>query len=83
MHDNLQFAATLTAILGGILFSRQDTRRMDAKIDAKIDAMRAEIHRDISDLRNEFTRKTDSIVAMLFDHSERITKVKVGKQDKP
>ncbi len=79
MHDNLQFAATLIAILGGILFSRQDARRMDAKMDA----MRAEIHRDISDLRNEFTRKTDSIVAMLFDHSERITKVEVGKQDKP
>ncbi len=97
MHANLQFAATLIAILGGILFSRNDARRLEAKIDTlrkesreDITGLRREVREDLSairkemsDLRGEFTRKTDTIVAMSASHAERLMKVEVGKQDRP
>ncbi len=68
MHDNLQFAATLIAILGGIVFSRQDARRLESKIDS----LRSDIRADMSIL--------DKIA---YEHHGRITKVEIGKQDKP
>ncbi len=66
MHDNLQFAATLTAILGGILFSRQNARRVESRIEA---------------LRSDMRGDMQVLERIAYEHHGRLTKVETGKQD--
>ncbi len=90
MHDNLQFAATLIAILGGIVFSRRDARRLEAKIDAKtdkidakIDAKTDKIDTKIDALRSDIRGDMSVLDGIVYDHHGRITKLEAKQEGKP
>ena len=83
MHDNLQFAATLIAILGGILFSRRDARCLEAEIDAKTDKIDTKIDTEIDALRSDIRGDMSVLDGIVYDHPGRITKLETRQEGKP
>ena len=81
MHDGLQLG-TLILVLFGILLNRYDFNSVRKDLDSKIDALRKEmdsklegIRREISEMRAEFSRKTETLLLIQSSHAERLTKL--------
>ncbi len=71
MHDGLQLG-TLVLVLFGILLNRYDFNTVRKELRTEIADMRKDFEGKLENLRNEFLRRTDAIVATQFNHAERI-----------
>ena len=70
MHDGLQLG-TLVLVLFGILLTRYDAN-----------ALRKEMNDMRKELTDRFDKQTTTIIAMLFKHEERLTRVEAKLEEK-
>jgi hypothetical protein len=61
MHDAITIGIPVFAILLGILFNRNDVRRLEDKMDAKFE----KVHSEIRELRSEMNSRFNAIEAEL------------------
>jgi uncharacterized membrane-anchored protein YhcB (DUF1043 family) len=61
MHDAITIGIPVIAILLGILFNRNDVRRLEDKMDQKFE----KVHAEIRDLRAEMNSRFNAIEAEL------------------
>ena len=77
MHENFQFAATLIAILAGILFARNDQkelrsdfRRMEDRLDGRIDKLVRRVDGLENELKSMRTQFDGELKALRKDYTE-------------
>ena len=82
MLNRYDYSALRKEIRGEMGELRKEIASLRTEVHSEMTALRAEVHKDIADLRTEFQRKTDTFVAMLFDHAERFTKLEAKMEGK-